>query len=256
MVDFFKTHVKVRAVWRQIVESKIWQYFYDTAPGLKELILMGKIWRLMGEKGFFSARPTWDMLIVDAPATGHGLSLLNVPQAAYETLFGPMKKNAEKIRDMVRDARTTVLNIVTMPEEMPVNEAIELYRAARDRIQIATGVLFMNAVYPPLLADDESRALFALEQPASEARPAVASALGGEAALGALLRCARSRDERAAEARRYTARIREDVSLPLVPVPFVFDADFDTGTLEAVADELAKAFGAPPHHPKRTAAPA
>ncbi len=265
MVDFFKTHVKVKRIYKQIVESRIWQYFYEAAPGLKELILMGKIWRLVGERSFFGGRPTYDCVIVDAPATGHGFSLLNVPQAAYETLFGPMKKNAEKIRDMVRDPKTTVLNIVTLPEEMPVNEAVELHRQARDTLKVAQGVLFMNAIYPPLLDPAEAKALEGLGPaggPASgpsadgnERRARVAAAVGGEPALEALVRCARSREERAAMGERYSARIREEVPLPFVPVPFVFDADFDVGTLTAVARSLERAFGVPAPHAKRTAAP-
>ena len=106
IVDFFKTHVKFKAFYKQIIDSKIFQYFYEAAPGVKEIICMGKVWRLLGERHAFSGKPVWDVIILDAPATGHGISLLNIAQSAYETLFGPMKKHAEKIRDMLRDPKT------------------------------------------------------------------------------------------------------------------------------------------------------
>ncbi len=257
-VDFFKQHLKIKLIWRQIVESRIWQYFFEAAPGLKELICMGKIWRLLSEKHFFSGRPNWDCVILDAPATGHGFSLLNVPQAASDILFGPMKKNAEKIRDLIRDPRLTVLNIVSLPEEMPVNEARDFYRQTVDLLKVPLGVLFMNAVYPPLFTEPERAAFEDGLAGGGDQDPVAArvkATLGGAAAVAALARCARSRGARAALGARYSEKARESIPLPLIPIPFVFDADFDVGTLEAVARELERAFARPPGPaPKRTAA--
>ncbi len=254
IVDFFRTHVKIRSVWKQIVESNLFKYFYEAAPGLKELICMGKVWRLLGERRTLSAKPEWDCVILDAPATGHGISLLHIAQAATETLFGPMKKNAEKIRDMLVDPRITVLNLCAIPEEMPVNEAIQLYGVAVEQLKIPLGVVFMNAMMPPLFERDAEREAFdAAVAPGGAARGRLARVLGGEGAVDAIARAARSREERAALAERYERKLREAVPLSLVPVPFVFDADFDVGTLEAVAAELERAFAAPAPAAKRAA---
>jgi anion-transporting ArsA/GET3 family ATPase len=248
IIDFFKTHVKLKTIYKQVLDSKIFKYFYEAAPGVKEIICMGKVWRLLGERHFFSGKPSWDCVILDAPATGHGISLLNIAQAAYETLFGPMKKHAEKIRDMLRDPKLTVLNIVAIPEEMPVNEAADLYRLAAGELRMPLGVAFLNAMMPPLFAPEESAAL-AREGRASR----LDRLLGGSRATQALLACAQSRDERAQMARRYETRLRELIPLPVVPVPYVFDADFDRGTLEAVAKEVAAAL-APAAAPSKRAA--
>jgi anion-transporting ArsA/GET3 family ATPase len=248
IIDFFKTHVKLKSFYKQILESKIFNYFYDAAPGVKEIICMGKVWRLLGERHFFSGKPSWDCVILDAPATGHGVSLLNIAEAAYETLFEPMKKHAEKIRDMLRDAKTTVLNIVAIPEEMPVNEAADLYRLASTELKMPLGLAFLNATIPPLFNQDEAEAF------GREARaPRLERLLGGPSAAAALTACAASREERAQMARRYEARLREVTPLPVVPVPYVFDADFDRGTLEAVAKELATALAPAAVHAKRAA---
>jgi anion-transporting ArsA/GET3 family ATPase len=215
---------------------------------VKEIICMGKVWRLLGERHFFSGKPSWDCIILDAPATGHGISLLNIAQAAYETLFGPMKKHAEKIRDMLRDPKLTVLNIVAIPEEMPVNEAADLYKLALGELRMPLGVAFLNAMMPPLFGPEESEAL------AREARSGrLERVLGGPRATQALMACARSRDERAQMARRYETRLREMIPLPVVPVPYVFEADFDRATLETVAKEVAAAL-APAAAPTKRAA--
>lgn len=273
VIDFFKTHLKIKSVYKQIVESNIFKYFYEAAPGLKELICMGKVWRLVGERRSFSGKPEWDCVILDAPATGHGISLLHIAQAATDLLFGPMKKNAEKIRDLLIDPRLTVLNLVSIPEEMPVNEAIDLHRLTVEQLRIPLGVTFMNAMMPPLFDEEEGAAFeratggvrggqrseaergtpsHPIEGP-GRVDPAVAALVGGPEAALALARCARSREDRAGLAIRYEAKIREAIPLPLVPIPFVFDADFDLGTLEAVAREVDRAF-AEPHAPVKRAA--
>ncbi len=240
IIDFFRTHVKLKAVYKQVTESKIFKYFYEAAPGVKEIICMGKVWRLLGERHVFSGKPVWDLIVLDAPATGHGISLLNIAQAAYETLFGPMKKHAEKIRDMLRDPKTTVLNIVAIPEEMPVNEAADLYALATKQLQMPLGVAFMNAMMPPLYPPEEAEAF------AREARgPRLERLVGGPRSAAALAACARSREERSQMARRYEARLREAIPLPVVPIPYVFDADFDRATLETVAREVQAAFAKP-----------
>lgn len=251
IIDFFKTHLKIRSVYKQITESKLFKYFYEAAPGLKELICMGKVWRLVGERRTLSQKPEWDCVILDAPATGHGVSLLHIAQAATDLLFGPMKKNAEKIRDMLVDPRITVLNLTAIPEEMPVNEAIDLYRLTVEHLKIPLGVVFMNAMMPPLFDEAEGAAFERATAPPMRER--LAGLLGGDEAVEALVRCARSREDRAGLAIRYERKLRESIPLPLVPIPFVFDAAFDQGTLEAVAREVERAFAAP-HPPAKRAA--
>ena len=72
-------------------------------------------------------RPRWDLVVVDAPATGHAVQLLRVPAALEATVpAGPLRRDAEWMEAMLVDPRRTALVIVTLPEEMPVNEAIEL----------------------------------------------------------------------------------------------------------------------------------
>jgi anion-transporting ArsA/GET3 family ATPase len=229
MVDFFKTHMKFKAIYGQIVDSKVFQYFYAAAPGLRELICLGKIWRLLQEKR--RGRPRWDLIVLDAPATGHGLAILNIAQAAHDTLFGPMKKHAGDIRDMLRSPETTLLNICAIPEEMPVNEATELYEKARAELEIPMGFLIMNEL---------TRGVPGLTSPL-ELNPGALAALEGSLGAGAF----RAVDGAASYHRLTAARTDEalaragaKIPLPIVPVPYLFDADFDRRTLREVAEHL------------------
>ena len=77
--------IPVKRLLSTIFSSKLYQYFVAAAPGLKELMAIGKIWyEATREEG---GRPAWDAVVVDAPATGHSLQYLRMPQAARET-FG------------------------------------------------------------------------------------------------------------------------------------------------------------------------
>ncbi|MGH7295562.1 MAG: ArsA family ATPase [Polyangiaceae bacterium] len=236
IVDFFKTHVKLKSVYQPIVESRVFQYFYHAAPGLREFISLGKVWRLLCERRPITGKLAWDCVIFDAPATGHAAQFLALGRVASDVVFGPMRKNAEKIRDMLRDPALTVLNIVTIPEEMPVNEAIDLHATVRDKLEIPLGRLFLNAMAAPLFDAGEGAAFDAAAAPGAD--PALERLLGGRAALDALARAARAREDRAGMSIRHERRLRQAIPLPLVHVPFLSGADFNERTLMAIAEAL------------------
>jgi anion-transporting ArsA/GET3 family ATPase len=136
---------------RRIVRSPIYQYFVNIAPGLKELMAVGKLWDLEQKRIPGTDRPRYDLIIADTPATGHVLSYLQMPMTAAETAKGFVKREAQKVADLLQDPVRTAFNIVTTLAEMPVNEAIELYESARSRLHLPIGCLFVNQVYPPFL---------------------------------------------------------------------------------------------------------
>ncbi|GIW72175.1 MAG: hypothetical protein KatS3mg102_1717 [Planctomycetota bacterium] len=251
VVDFFRTHVRVRAVYQQILRSRLWRTFYEAGPGLRELICLGKVWRLLGEREP-DGRPRWDTIVLDAPATGHGLAILGIADVAAQTLFGPMRSHAEAIRDLLRDPAATVLNICALPEEMPVNEAAELYAAVRERLQIPLGVCFVNGVLPAPAPGFCEHLAARLEQDPSLGS-AAAAVLGGPAALDALRACARWRCARASLQQALLQELAARVPLPQVRVPYLLDADFDRRSLEAVAAALERGFAEAMPAPRATA---
>ena len=127
-----------------LARSSAFQYFVAAAPGAKELITIAKVWELAQLERWDRRNRTYDLVIVDAPASGHGLAMLTAPQTFGEIArVGPIRRQAFKVRDMLADPGRTGYVAVALPEEMPVNETLELEqrleapsaRARRDRRQ-------------------------------------------------------------------------------------------------------------------------
>jgi anion-transporting ArsA/GET3 family ATPase len=207
----------VRRVQRMVVESKLYRHFVAAAPGLKELMTIGKIWyeeQLTTKRG-----PKWDLIVVDAPATGHVLQYLRMPSAAAEA-FGPglVRREAQKVTELLVDPVRTAVCPVATAEEMPVNETVEMYQQLRERLKMPLGVLFVNRVHRAPLARDQV-----------PAEPPNASALVRD-----VLRCAREEAGWAAINGRYLDRLREAVPMPTVVLPFLFAEEFGLAELRGL----------------------
>jgi len=243
--EFFRSHVKVKAVYGPILDSRLFNYFFEGAPALRELVCLGKVWRLVEDRSWWTSRPKWDLIVFDAPATGHGLGLLNVPEAASHLLLGALKTSALKVRDMFRDPAVTALNIVTMPEEMPVNEAVMIHDGARGALGIPLGYLFLNSVFPERLSLDEAREVESLSQEALlPAANAAFGAANGGAASG-LREAVRFERERGALSAHYRKEVRERIDLPAIEIPYIFTERFGLRELERVANVIEGAIFAP-----------
>ena len=156
--------LKSKRLTRRIFRSPVYQYFVNIAPGLKELMAVGKLWDLEQKTDPGTGRPLYDLIVVDTPATGHTLSYLHMPITAADTVRkGFVNKEAQKVVDLLRDPERTAFNIVTTLAEMPVNEALELRQNVLDRLKIPLGCCFVNQVYPPFFqgADLEAYRIWA-----------------------------------------------------------------------------------------------
>lgn len=142
---------------RRIVRSPIYQYFVNVAPGLKELMAVGKLWDLEQKTLPGTDRPRYDLVVVDTPATGHVLSYFQMPMTAANTAKGFVRREAQKVADLLQDPERTAFSIVTTLAEMPVNEAIELYEQTRSRLRMPIGCLFVNQVLPPFFQGKDAR---------------------------------------------------------------------------------------------------
>ena len=141
---------------RLITGSSAFQHFVAAAPGAKELITIAKVWELAQLERWDAANRTYDMVIVDAPASGHGLAMLTAPTTFGEIArVGPIRRQAFKIRDMLADPRRTGYVAVALPEEMPVNETLEL----GDRLHgvgLGLDAIVVNGVYPARFSGKEA----------------------------------------------------------------------------------------------------
>ncbi|MEW5736121.1 MAG: ArsA family ATPase [Thermodesulfobacteriota bacterium] len=156
--EYVGLELKVQMAAKMILNNRIFQYFMQAAPGWRELVTVGKIWYVNQQttgRGH-AKKPKYDMIIVDAPATGHGLSFLKVPSVFLSIIkFGRMQGQTMDLQRMLTDEAQTAIGIVTLPEEMPVNEASTLFKAATESLAMHVGALFINGVHPEPFSDPE-----------------------------------------------------------------------------------------------------
>lgn len=231
LAEYLGLIIPVKRLLQAVFNSQLYQYFVAAAPGLKELMTIGKIWYEAERPGEDGAERRWDHVIVDAPATGHGLQYLRMPAAARDTFeIGLVHREAQRLVDLLTDPARTAVNLVATAEEMPVNETIAMHRALRDELGMPTGMLFVNRLHTGgLVAADADR----LER-AAKTRPAPARAL-----LTAV--AARAREEIAwAELNaRHRERLVAEVDLPVIDLPYLFSEEFGFDELRVLAGRLA-----------------
>lgn len=110
---------------RQVVRNRLVTTFIDAVPGLHDLLLLGKVENLISEP--LPGDPRYDVIVLDAPATGHGLTLLQAARTMTDiTRTGPFHDLAATIDTFLSDRQRTATVLVTLPEELPVNETLEL----------------------------------------------------------------------------------------------------------------------------------
>lgn len=140
-----RQQVTVPLLAGKIVKSPVFRHFADGAPGLKEMAVLGHALQLLrGE-----VKPRVDTVILDAPATGHGLAMLLAPLLVGGVLGrGPLGRLAGELADFVRDPKQVGVVIAAHAEEMPVQEAAELITQLDERMGRPPDLVIANAVYP------------------------------------------------------------------------------------------------------------
>ena len=163
LTEYLELQLGLRRAVRAVMANAGFQRLLDVAPGWRDLITLGKLWYLSRLEDRGAAR--WPLLILDAPATGHGLSLLTTPDAVRGTLrSGPLRKHVDGVRELLRDTDRTRFLSVALPEELPVSEALELAeRVAELGIRAEAPVCNRSAQDAPLDADRLLRALARLD---------------------------------------------------------------------------------------------
>jgi anion-transporting ArsA/GET3 family ATPase len=146
MEAMVRSRIRVPLLAGAVAASPVFRHFMEAAPGLKELATLGHALRLVrGQTG-----PGVDTVVLDAPATGHGVSMLAAPQLVTDVLGkGPAADLAAEIAAFVGDGARCGVVVVTLAEEMPVQETIELIAALDARIGRPPDLVVVNQVYPP-----------------------------------------------------------------------------------------------------------
>ncbi len=158
--EYGQMKLRFRALHNLVFENDIMRRLTRMIPGMNEMLMLGKAWHMEAMDTAADGSRAWDLLIIDAPATGHGMSLLRLPQVILEAVpFGPMADDARAMRALLEDPQRTALHVVTLPQELPVSEALELCQQARTVLGTPTGYLFVNQVLPRILGESQQRHL-------------------------------------------------------------------------------------------------
>jgi anion-transporting ArsA/GET3 family ATPase len=227
MREYALLQLKVRAMRDMLFRSRIFTYLAAATPGLKELVTVGKIWELAQLDRKVKRGHKYDLVVVDAPATGHGIAFLQTPRTFHNIArFGPIASQTKAIQSFIGDHDRTGTAIVAIPEEMPVNEAETLERGLTDDVGVAVDRVYMNAVYPQRFSKQEAERL-------------EAAAEGSNGRARAAIRAALSEHRRATAHRAQLARLRRRVNAPVKSLPFVFTPELDVSALEGLSRAVA-----------------
>jgi anion-transporting ArsA/GET3 family ATPase len=197
-------------------------YVAAATPGLRELLTVGKIWELAQEHRRPADAEPYDVVVVDAPATGHGLALLEAPRTfAAAAQIGPIARQGAIIAETLRDRSVTAMAGVATPEQAALDELLLLRSALGGWLDAE----LVNGVAPARFSTDDARVLRdAHERPGSSpaTRDALAAALAEE--------------QRSREQRSQIDRLEAPIELPLIAAPEISAIE-----LASLADALAVA---------------
>ena len=165
MREYVLLQLKVRAMRDMLFRSRIFNYLAAATPGLKELVTIGKIWELAQLDRKVKSGRKYDLVIVDAPATGHGVGFLQTPRTfASIARVGPIHSQAQTLDRFITDHENTGVAIVALPEEMPVNESAALEHDLREEVGVAVDRVYLNGLYPERFSKAEAEKLATLAE--------------------------------------------------------------------------------------------
>lgn len=144
LAEYLELVLPVRRLFHAVLESRIYRSFVGAAPGLKELMAVGKVWYEFEKKGP-GRDPLWDLVVVDAGAAGHSLRYLSMPSTAAETFkSGLVHRESKRVDALLRDIAKTRVHVVAVPEDMPLTEAGEIIASLRGELRLPLGELIIN----------------------------------------------------------------------------------------------------------------
>jgi anion-transporting ArsA/GET3 family ATPase len=228
MHEWLRHQLKSGALAGLLGHSRLFGYLTAAAPGVTELVTVGKVWDLAQVERRTGGSP-FDLVIMDAPATGHALALLRAPRTyANIARVGPIARQAASIDAFLRDSSATGVLSVALPEEMPVNETVDLEQRLADDLGMEVGRVVANGVLPERFTAADVRRLRSLDgQGTKAAQAAIASALVEHG--------------RAEAQQEQLERLRAEVRAPVTTLPYLFEPEPRRRELELLSDRLEEA---------------
>lgn len=215
LAEYIGLEIGLPGLVRRVLANRGFRQLMEAAPGWRDLIALGKVWHLeqMREAG----APRFDLLVVDAPATGHGVTFLDVPRVVMSAVrAGPLRHHTEQVEALLLDPRRTLVLPVALAEELPTRETISLVERVR-QLGLPIDRLVVNGLRPRPAPEEVGDLAAWLER------------VPDDLALGALPRpsrmaaCVRALEARHALCQRYTRELLERTGLPIVALPYLVE---------------------------------
>ena len=244
LLEYLADH-GMKRISKRLVSSGALDVVATAIPGIRDILVLGKVKSIEREG-------TADVILVDAPATGHAMTFLSSAQGLLDAArAGPVRTQAADVVDLLTDPSRTQVVLVTLPEEMPVSEVVEAAYALEDKIGVSLGPVVVNGCLldDPLLRTDP---LAAATEAQLDLEPAAARALGAAASF---------QEHRFGLQEEQLRRLAEELPLPQLRTRLLWDAaQVGPDELELLAGDLAAGVEALPRDGRpgagRTDAPA
>ncbi|MDQ6927995.1 MAG: ArsA family ATPase [Actinomycetota bacterium] len=234
LTEYLHLQLRLPAIARIGPLARIFEFVSTAAPGVREILTVGKLAYEVRERHY-------GLVVADSSASGHIVGQLTAPRSIDELMkVGPVHEQTGWMSDILADPATTGLVIVTTPEEMPVNETIELVARVREETDVQVAAIVVNRVLPELFSHSDEDVFERLRQPALES--AVATAVGGAVApvLDAARLAVTLRRTRAGHLDRLRAAVPD---VPLLFIPYLFTRGHGLRTTSQTAEALSAELG-------------
>lgn len=234
--EYFEVQFHAKRMLRPLVSSQLVYFVTHAAPGLRDILMLGKIWYAVARKNEF------DLAILDTPAAGHAVSMLRSPEGFLEAVpVGTLAGHARRVSDWLKDPEQVAVHLVSLAEETPVKETLETASLMQERVGMPVEAIHVNMLYPPLAEDPALQAAFErLKTPKGlQGRSKGGPALPADRAqalfdCGAFYRARRDLQQ----SHRQTLLDRLGQQATIVDLPFLFGADFGAKELDLLADAV------------------
>ena len=233
--EYLSLNLRIPLVFRLGPIAKVFDFVANAAPGVKEILIIGKLcWEVRSG--------AWDLVIVDATATGHIIGHLAAPEAINELVkVGLVRQQTKWMLDILTDPKLTGLAVVTTPEEMPVNETIELASNIGDKTQIDLACVIVNRVLPELFGRAEEEVFDQLSAEPGICALNEALQANVEPVLDAARLAVRLRRTGASHLQRLRESLGDQTEV--IYVPYLFSRTYGMRSVRKLSEHLGQELG-------------
>ncbi len=230
--EYFSDQLHLGRIAKPIVSSQVLDWVAHAAPGLRDILMLGKVWHEAERK------QDYDLIVLDTAAAGHAVSMLRSPQGFLHAVpVGPLANQARRIVEWLQDPLEVCILLASLAEEMPVNETIETTRLLEERVGMDVAAVLINMLYSPI---SESPSMSAQIEGFRGPADLIAETPMSQEAARDLYECSRFYVERRALQQEHRERLVKSQAhtAAMVDIPYLFTAKLGRSELDILAAQI------------------